>query len=194
MARRGRRSRKKLPQDPVELTIDRISHEGRGIASIDGKVAFVDGGLPGERVTARYLDTRSRFDEMSVVEVLEPSDCRVEPQCAYFGVCGGCSLQHLSSDAQITFKQDLLFDQFCHAAGLTEQDFEKLEIQRGEVFHYRRKARLAVRYVAKKGGALVGFREKHSTFITVMNTCQVLVKEIAELIDPLRELIDSLEV
>lgn len=193
MTRRGRRSSKNLPQDPVELTIDRISHEGRGIASINGKVAFVDGGLPGERVMARYLNTRSRFDEMAVVEVLEPSDCRVEPKCAYFGICGGCSLQHLSSDAQIAFKQDLLFDQFCHAAGLNEQDFVKLEIQRGQVFQYRRKARLAVRYVAKKGGVLVGFREKHSTFITVMDTCQVLVKEIAELIEPLRELIGSLE-
>lgn len=156
-------------------------------------MAFVDGALPGEKVRARYLDTRARFDEMAVEEVIDASEFRVKPPCEYFGICGGCSLQHLSSSAQINFKQDLLFDQLSHTAGIDREAFERLDIQQADSFHYRRKARLAVRYVSKKGGALIGFREKHSTFITDMSDCQVLVSEIAQLISPLRELVNSLE-
>ncbi len=193
MAQRRRRSLKKLPVDPVELTVDRISHEGRGIASNDGKVAFVDGGLPGERVKAGYVECRARYDEMTVIEVMEPSAIRVDPPCRYFGTCGGCSLQHLAAEAQIAFKQDLLFDQLYHAAGLKEGSFAKLDVQQSDSIRYRRKARFAVRYVAQKGGTLIGFREKHSTFITDMEDCQVLVKNIADLIAPLRGLINRLE-
>ncbi|MBT8146957.1 MAG: 23S rRNA (uracil(1939)-C(5))-methyltransferase RlmD [Gammaproteobacteria bacterium] len=193
MARRGRRKRKNLPADAVELTVDRISHEGRGIASNNGKVAFIDGALPGEQVRARYVDSRASFDEMVVEEVLVPSPDRVSPRCSYFGTCGGCSLQHLAPDAQISLKRGFLLDQLCHASGIEPDSFPLLENQCGEAFHYRRKARLAVRYVSKKGGALVGFREKHSTFITDMTTCHVLERQIAELLVPLRELVNSLD-
>lgn len=193
MARSSRRNRKKLPEQPIELIVDRISHEGRGISSIDGKIAFVEGGLPGERVRAKYLDSRARFDELEVIDVLEPSEFRVSPPCEYFGLCGGCSLQHLAPREQINFKQDLLLDQLIHAAAIDRQDFTLLQIQQGNTEHYRRKARLAVRYVAKKDGALVGFRERHSTFITDMADCQVLTKGISALIKPLRDLVNSLD-
>jgi len=193
MARRGRRRRKNLPEGTVELTVDRISHEGRGIASNNGKIAFIDGALPGERVKASYLDSRASFDEMAVVEILDSSPDRVAPPCAYFGTCGGCSLQHLAPDAQITFKREFLLDQLCHTTGLEADSFELLENQCGDTANYRRKARLAVRFVSKKGGALVGFREKHSSFITDMTSCHVLERQIADLIVPLRELINSLD-
>ena len=182
-----------MPEEAVELTVDRISHEGRGIASNNGKIVFVDGALPGERVKARYVDSRASFDETAVVEILDPSSDRVSPTCPYFGTCGGCSLQHLAPEAQISFKQGFLLDQLCHTSGLNPETIELLENQCGEVFHYRRKARLAVRYVSKKGGALVGFREKHSSFITDMMTCHVLDRQIANLIVPLRELVNSLQ-
>lgn len=193
MARRGQRRRKNLPDEPVELTVDRISHEGRGIASNNGKVAFVEGALPGERVVASYLDTRASFDELTVDKVLDPSPDRVIPPCACFGTCGGCSLQHLAPDAQISFKREFLLDQLCHTAGLDPAGFEILDNLVGDTVHYRRKARLAVRFVSKKGGALVGFREKRSTFITDMTNCKVLERQIADLIAPLRELINSLD-
>ena len=193
MARRGPRRRKNLPVEPVELTVDRISHEGRGIASNNGKIAFVEGALPGERVRASYIDSRARFDEMAVLEILDPSPDRIAPPCSYFGTCGGCSLQHLAPEAQISFKQELLLDQLCHVSGIAPESFQLLENQRSDAFHYRRKARLAVRYVSKKGGALVGFREKYSSFITDMSTCQVLDRQISDLIVPMRQLINDLE-
>ena len=193
MSRRSRRSKQNLPEQAIQLKIDRLSHEGRGIASISGKIAFVDGALPDETVTARYLQSRSRYDELVTETVLAPSADRTTPGCAFFGRCGGCSLQHLSTSAQIEFKQQLLLDQLHHAIGVSETDISLLPFLQGEPYNYRRKARLAVRFVAKKGGALVGFREKYSRFITEMDDCRVLVEPVASLINPLRELVSNLE-
>ncbi len=192
MARSGRRRKKNLPVEAVELTVNRMSHEGRGIASNGGKIAFIDGALPDERVAAKYINSRASFDEMSVVEVLEANPDRVIPACDYFGVCGGCSLQHLASEAQIKFKQELLLEQLYHTAGVAAKNVQLIERQSSNAFHYRRKARLAVRYVSKKGGILLGFREKHSSFITDMRDCEVLELQIAALLNPLRDLLNGL--
>lgn len=97
--------RQKLPLEPIELDISSMSHEGRGIAHVDGKVVFVDGALPGEKVSANYVRRRSSFDELRTASVLVASPLRVEPACRFAGVCGGCSLQHMDSTAQIEFKQ-----------------------------------------------------------------------------------------
>ncbi|MFK7863917.1 MAG: 23S rRNA (uracil(1939)-C(5))-methyltransferase RlmD [Pseudohongiellaceae bacterium] len=188
-----RHRRQKLPQEPVELTIESVSHEGRGVAHREGKVAFVDGALLGENVSAQFVRKRSKFDEFKTVEVLSKSQERVEPPCRFTGQCGGCSLQHWSSEKQILFKQSVLLEQLAHATGSGSRDFELLEPLLGPTLNYRRKARLGVRLVEKKGGVLVGFREKYSSFITEMDHCSILIKEVAELIAPLRELIGQLE-
>lgn len=181
----------KLPTEPVELSIERLSHEGRGIARIDGKVVFVEGALPGERVRATYVRRRSQYDELKTDAVLEASSRRETPPCPYFGTCGGCILQHIEPQAQRTLKQQILLERFEHIAGLT--DFEVLPPLSGSELGYRRKARLAVRHVPQKGGALVGFRERYSNFITDMDGCEVLVPEVAALIGPLRRLITGLD-
>jgi len=190
---RRRQGRGKLPKEPVTLEIESLSHEGRGIAHLDGKVAFVDGALPQEQVSAAYVRRRGRFDELKSMEVLKASGSRVTPPCTFAGLCGGCSLQHMDSDAQIEFKQSVLLEQMQHATGKTLDDIELLPKLQDVTQFYRRKARLAVRIVSKKGGALVGFREKYSSFITDMDDCRVLVQEVAMLIAPLRELITGLQ-
>ena len=191
---RARRRSRKLPVDPIELNIERLSHDGRGVGNIDGKVAFVDGALPDETVSACYKRSRSKLAELTTTSVIRKAANRVEPDCKYAGVCGGCTLQHLETQAQIEFKQSVLIDQLQHAAGLTVDALQLLPSLVGEKKHYRRKARLAVRYVSKKGGALVGFREKYSSFITDMDSCTVLVSDVAILIEPLRELINKLQI
>ena len=178
----------------MDLEITSLSHEGRGVAHIDGKVCFVDGALDGEKVSASYVRKRSQFDELKSNEVERPSADRVEPLCSYAAQCGGCSLQHMDSKAQIGFKQSVLFEQLQHATGMLSTEIALLPSLQAACFHYRRKARLAVRMVAKKGGALVGFREKYSSFITDMDDCKVLVEDVAALIRPLRELITGLVV
>ncbi len=188
--RRSRRQR--LPSEPVALSISSLNHEGRGVAHVDGKVCFVDGALPRETVSAQYVRRRSQLDELRVVEVATANPDRVEPPCEYADRCGGCSLQHLETEAQLAFKESVLVELLIHNAELQPDAYTLLPRLHGPTRHYRRKARLAVRVVTKKGGALVGFREKYSTFITDMHNCQVLVDDVARLIDPLRELISSL--
>ncbi|MDO8909051.1 MAG: 23S rRNA (uracil(1939)-C(5))-methyltransferase RlmD [Pseudohongiella sp.] len=187
----NRRRRQSLPAEPITLNIERLSHEGRGVARNDGKIAFVDGALPGETVTAVYTSRRSQFDELNLKEVIVAAPNRINPPCAVAGICGGCLLQHLHSDGQLAHKQQVLIDQLKHTAHITQ--FEVLPAMASVSQSYRRKARLAVRYVHKKGEVLVGFREKANTFITNMNYCTTLVEPVGKLIAPLRKLLFSLE-
>lgn len=188
-----RRHRNKLPSEAVTLEISGLSHEGRGIAHIEGKVAFVAGALPGEMVTANYVRNRSQFSELRTASVITPSPERVVPVCDYHSICGGCSLQHWDSTNQLDFKESVLLEHLQNTANLTKDSFTLLPQIKAPTEHYRRKARLAIRKVMKKGGMLVGFREKYSSFITDMNSCKVLAQEVADLIDPLREFIIELE-
>lgn len=188
---KSRRRRQKLPAEAVTVTIERLSHEGRGVGKIDGKIAFVDGALPGEEVTAVYTFRRSQYDDLKVLDILQASTQRVKPPCAVAAICGGCVLQHLAPAGQLELKQQVLADQLKHTGGIT--DYSMLPAMSGETESYRRKARLAVRYVHKKGDVLVGFRETATTFITDMHHCAVLVKPVADLISPLRSLILSLD-
>jgi len=119
-----------------------LAHDGRGIARIDGKTVFVDGALPGERVRLSVFKRRRTFDEASLVEVLKASPDRVAPACAHFGVCGGCSLQHLSPAAQVDAKQRQLLDNLERIGRVKPRHV--LEPIRGPAFGYRRRARLGV--------------------------------------------------
>jgi len=185
------RRRNRLPVDPVELRIQRLSHDGRGIASIDGKIAFVDGALTGETVSALFVAKHKQFDELRAQEILSSSPERVVPPCVHASVCGGCAMQHLHADAQIALKERVLHEQMQHIGGLV--NYEHLPAIRSQTVAYRRKARLAVRYVTKKESMLVGFREKNSTFIAQMNDCAVLNAQVSKLIAPLRLFLATLE-
>ena len=184
--------REKPPRTPLPASIESLSHEGRGVARIYGKTVFIDGALPGEQVRFLYTRKRGQFDEGRTVEVLEPSALRVEPRCGYYGMCGGCSLMHLDSSEQILHKQAVLLEQLRHVGGLEpEQVLPPLSAAR---WGYRRKARLGVKYVDGKGKVLVGFREKHSSFIADIDSCEVLHPLLGKTIDKLKELVHKLSV
>ncbi|AKH19648.1 23S rRNA (uracil(1939)-C(5))-methyltransferase RlmD [Sedimenticola thiotaurini] len=189
----GRSRRRKLPQDPVTVTIDALSHDGRGVAHIDGKAVFVHGALPDETVSFRYTRVQKKFDEGEVIDVLSPSPDRVTPPCAHFGLCGGCSLQHQSSDAQILSKQTALLDAF-ERIGKVKPATVLEPLTNSDTFGYRRKARLGVKYVAKKGRVLVGFRERGSPYVADLSECVVLHPRVGKLLLPLSELIGSLSI
>ena len=186
-----RRRRQKLPKDPVVLDIEKLSHEGRGIAHLDGKVVFVDEALPGEQVSAVYTQKRESFDQAKTIDVLKASKDRVEPPCQYASICGGCSLQHFNPESQLLFKASVLDELL--GQSLAGENYKSISPITGPHFAYRRKARLAVRYVHKKEQVLVGFREKNSSFITNMDSCEVLVPQVSKLLPALSELIASLE-
>ncbi|MFK8067995.1 MAG: 23S rRNA (uracil(1939)-C(5))-methyltransferase RlmD [Gammaproteobacteria bacterium] len=186
------RRRKRLSRDPIEANVDSLSHEGRGVANCDGKVTFIDGALPGERVTFQLTNRRKTFDEGKVIEVLEPSNDRIKAKCQHYGICGGCSLQHLSSEDQIKHKQSVLLEQFDHIGNVSPE--EVLPPLRSPLWGYRRKARLGVKYVPKKGGVLVGFREKASPYLADMTQCEILDPSVGHHLIALREVIASLTV
>ena len=188
----ARRPKKKLPIHPVELTIEKLSHDGRGIAYLDGKIQFVDGALAGETVKAIYTDTRSRFDELKTQKVLAASENRVAPPCIHAQVCGGCSLQHIDPAAQIEFKQSVLQEQFKHFGNISSCTL--LEPVTGPVSGYRRKARLGVHFNKKRKEIILGFRAKSSGVINSINECRVLDERIATQIIGLRELISTLAI
>ncbi|MEM7016595.1 MAG: 23S rRNA (uracil(1939)-C(5))-methyltransferase RlmD [Pseudomonadota bacterium] len=188
-----RRHRKKaLPQELITLDIESLSHDGRGIAHLDGKTIFVFGALPGERVNCRYTATHGRFDEVDTVDVLEASPQRVSPQCAHFGVCGGCNLQHIAPAHQIELKQNTLLEQLQHLGGVEPEVI--LPPLLGPSWGYRHKARMGAKYVHKKETMLVGFREKQSNFLAQLEGCEILHESVGRCITDLRELINSLSV
>jgi 23S rRNA (uracil1939-C5)-methyltransferase len=191
MARKRRR--KQLPTEPVEAVIESLTHDAKGVAHIEGKATFIHGSLPGERVRFLYSGRWRKYDEGRVVEVLEPSSHRVEPRCSQFGVCGGCSLQHQQVSAQVASKQQSMLESLKHIGRvIPEQILPPLVGQ--SAWGYRRKARLGVRYVAKKGGTLIGFRERGSSFITDIDCCPILHPRVGELLPELSQLIDQLSI
>jgi len=150
------------------------------VARRDGKAVFVEGALPGEEVSCRYTVHRSRYDEARVVDVLAPSPERIEPRCAHFGVCGGCALQHLEPTGQLAIKQRWLLDSLTHI-GKVEPE-QVLEPMTGPLWGYRRRARLGVKWVTKKGRVLVGFRERHSPYVADLRRCEVLDERVGGLL------------
>lgn len=185
------RRKKPLSLEPVLARIESLDHDGRGVAVVEGKVTLIDGALPEEAVMFRYRRRRRGTDEGYAVQVLEPSPDRVVPRCPHFGVCGGCTLQHLRPEAQVRFKQDWLLAHLAQEARTAPDSV--LSPLTGPLWGYRRKARLGVRYVPKKQAVLVGFRERGSGFVADLSRCDVLHPSVGQRLGALRDLIGSLE-
>jgi len=184
--------RRKVKSKVYELNIESLSHEGRGISHHDNKIIFTRGALPGEKIIATRTHSRAKYEEADIVEILQSSPDRIDAKCAVYGICGGCSFQHLSSQNQIIAKQSWLQSAFMgQAKVLPKQWLEPLQV---ESWGYRRKARLGVRYVNKKDKVLVGFRERKSSFITVMERCEVLHPLLGDNLELLGECIGKLSV
>ena len=175
---------------PLTLAIESIDHEGQGIARNEGKAVFVDGALTGEIVEARITRSKPSFEKAVVERVVKASPSRVNPQCPHFGVCGGCSMQHLEPRAQLAAKQRVLEDNLRHIGKVRpELVFPAIE---GPHWGYRHRARISVRYVTKKDTVLVGFHEKKSSFVADMRECHVLPPHVSALLMPLRALIGGM--
>lgn len=177
-------------KEPVEARVTDLTHEGKGVVRHQEKVYFVDGVLPGESILFVPGKKRKGKFEGELHTVLAAAETRVEPDCEYFGVCGGCALQHLNAKSQIQYKEKILLDNLQRIGKV-----EAREVMAPIVAHqwgYRRKARLGAKHVPKKGGVLVGFRERNSSFITSLQYCKTLDPRISVLLPGLHELIGGL--
>lgn len=175
-----------------ELTIESLSHEGRGVARHDGKTVFVDLALPGETVIAERFRKRSKFDEAIATEIRLASPDRVPPPCPHFTRCGGCALQHMASTDQVAHKQSVLVQLIERALGAPPPEI--LPALTGPTLGYRHKARLAVKHVHAKGRVLVGFRERRNPFVADIPHCAVLHPIFGERFEALSELVASLSI
>ncbi|TDY02977.1 23S rRNA (uracil(1939)-C(5))-methyltransferase RlmD [Thiohalophilus thiocyanatoxydans] len=184
------RKRRSLPSEPVVARIENMTQEGKGVARIAGKTVFIDDALPGEQVEFVYTRSRRNYDEGRLHQVLEAAPARIEPACDHFGLCGGCRLQHVSSEEQVRLKQQILLEDLARIGHVTPQTV--LPPLTGPVWGYRNKARLGVRYVDKKEKVLVGFRERGSHFLAQLQHCKILTPPLGDKLVELGELIGRL--
>jgi 23S rRNA (uracil1939-C5)-methyltransferase len=175
----------------LEADITDLSHDGRGVAHVNGKAVFVTGALAGERVRLRFAGKHRHYDEAVVEEILRASPDRVTPRCAHFGVCGGCALQHLDAGAQIQAKQRVLLENLDRIGKVEPGNV--LAPLADSPWGYRRKARLSVKFVEKKGRVLVGFRESNGRYVADIVRCEVLHPAVGERIEAVTALIESLD-
>ncbi len=173
------------------VNIESLSHDGRGIATINGKTTFVSGAITHEKVTCKIIKKHSRYNEAEIIDIIDAAPQRVVPDCAHFSVCGGCSMQHINVTTQIQLKQQTLLEQLKHFGRVIPETI--LPPLSGNPWGYRRKARLGVRYVRKKERLLVGFREKSSHYLADIKHCLVLHPSVGQRITELSELIARLE-
>ena len=181
-----------VPQATFEAVITDLSHDGRGVTRVDGKAVFVSGALLGEQAVLRLRKRHRHFDEAEVVELITRSPHRVEPRCRHFGQCSGCSLQHLDAPSQIATKQRVLAENFERIGKVTPQSW--LPPLTGEPWGYRRKGRLSVRNVVKKGRVLVGFREEENPrFVADIQQCEVMHPALGPKVGLLAELLNGMD-
>lgn len=176
----------------TRVKIESLDQEGRGVARTEGKVIFIEGALTGEVVSYSSYRKKPSFELAQVTQIYKSSAMRVQPKCAHFGVCGGCSMQHLDARAQVAVKQRILEDSLWHIGKVRAETI--LRPIYGQAWGYRERARLSVRHVIKKGKTLVGFHEKRSSYVADMQHCEILVPKIAGLLPLLAELVSGLSI
>ena len=182
------------PAEMFEVEIESLDQEGRGVGHREGKVVFVEGALPGEAVSYERRRNKASYESGRVVRIARPSVLRTIPRCPHFGLhqgaCGGCSMQHIEPRAQIAIKQRVLEDSLWHIGRVRPE--RVLRPIGGPAWRYRYRARLSVRDIAKKGGVLVGFHERASSYVADMDSCEILPERVSRLLVPLRQLVESL--
>ncbi len=179
-----------LPEGWLEVVS--MDMDAQGVArKPDGKVVFIDGALPGEWISAQTQRKKNNWEQAQLTAIHRESSQRVRPGCPHFGLhagaCGGCKMQHLHESAQVAIKQRVLEDNLWHLGKVRAETV--LRPIEGPAWGYRYRARLSVRYVAKKGEVLVGFHERKSRYIADMQTCKILPPHVDAMLMPLRALI-----
>jgi len=187
----SRKRKQSLPLTPITATTRALSHDGRGIANINGKATFISFALAHEDVMFTYSKKHGTFDEGILTSVTKPSSDRVTPPCTYFGTCGGCALQHLAPAQQVQHKQTVFLEQLQAIAGV--QPLTLLPPLTAKQTGYRRKARLGVKYVIKKEKLFIGFRELDARYLTDMDSCEILEPSVGKQITLLTDLVSSLK-
>lgn len=181
-----------LAQEAPTALVESLDHEGRGVAHVDGKAVFIEGALPRELVQYQPSRKKKNFETAKLLKILRSSNERISAKCNFYEICGGCAMQHVDPSMQVAAKQRVLEDNFNRIGKVTPERI--LPPIYAAQWEYRHRARLSVNYVEKKGGVLVGFREKKSSYVADMHSCEVLAGGIGRMIDPLRKVMSTLDI
>jgi 23S rRNA (uracil1939-C5)-methyltransferase len=182
----------------TQIDIKSLDMDARGVGHLvnedgsQGKVVFVEGALPGERVSFLTFKKKKNWEAARMTELHHATPMRVAPKCQHFDNCGGCSMQHLEPSAQVAMKQRVLEDNLWHISKVKSENI--MRPMYGPTWGYRYRARLSVRHVAKKDTVLVGFHEKRSAFVADMTACKILPPHVEAMLVPLRGLIAALSI
>ena len=179
-------------QEVLTARVESLDYEGRGVAHVDGKAIFIEGALPRELVQYQPSRKKKNFETAKLLQILQASSDRTEPGCSFYEICGGCAIQHADPRLQVAAKQRVLEDNLARIGKVMPERI--LPPIYAAPWQYRHRARLSVNYVAKKGGVLVGFREKKSSYVADMHSCEVLAGGVGRMIDPLREVLSTLDI
>ncbi len=175
-----------------QVTVESLDYEGRGVARYEGKTIFIEGALPGERVTYSSYRKKPNFEMAQISQIFKSSFMRVQPKCQHFGVCGGCSMQHQDARGQVAAKQRILEDNLWHIGKVKAETI--LPPMHGLIWGYRQRARLSVKHVIKKNKTIVGFHEKRSIYVADMTHCEILPPKIGYMLTDLVQLMDRLSI
>ncbi|MGZ8288810.1 MAG: 23S rRNA (uracil(1939)-C(5))-methyltransferase RlmD [Telluria sp.] len=184
-------------QDKI-IDIKSLDMDARGVGHLEnedgtpGKVVFVEGALPGERVSFETLKKKKNWETGRMTVLHKSSSMRVEPKCRHFDDCGGCSMQHLEPSAQVAMKQRVLEDNLWHISKVKAENI--MRPMYGPTWGYRYRSRLSVRHVPKKETVLVGFNQKHSGYVVDMTECKILPQHISDMLVPLRALVGAMSI
>ncbi|MBI3561360.1 MAG: 23S rRNA (uracil(1939)-C(5))-methyltransferase RlmD [Gammaproteobacteria bacterium] len=184
------RRRKSLSKQPQQATVHDLTHEGHGVARVNDKTVFIPGTLPGEEIQFVYTDRKRNYDTGQLLTILRPSADRITPQCRHFDRCGGCNLQHLTTDQQLTFKQKIVLDNLRRIGHVVPATL--LPPITGPSWGYRRRARLGVKYVSKKQRMLLGFRERASHLLADLSQCETLDPRVGHALTTMAQVLKGL--
>lgn len=164
----------------IELQIDDMSNQGKGIGKFEGMAVFVDGAVYGDTVRAEVTKVKKRYAFARTVEIVEASEFRQEPYCQYMGQCGGCSLGLLNYDGQLELKYKQVYDKL-ERIGEVENPKVQPIIGMDDPWRYRNKASMAVwtgGIITRKGGIVenldkpsVGFYKGKSHSVVDCEDC-----------------------
>lgn len=174
-----------------DIKIESLSHDGRGIARINGKTSFIRNALPNETVRAQRIKIHKRFDEYEALDIITASAERISPSCAYYEQCGGCQLQHLSHTSQLEYKQRHVLEQIKRSSGLqTKHVYEPITAQ---ATAYRTRARLSAWFDKSANTTRIGFRAHNQNTIIHITHCEVLHPALNRILSELPKLSHALK-
>ncbi len=173
----------------LTVYIEDLTHDGNGVAKVEGYPLFIQGALPNETAEIHVMKTLKNYGFAKVVEIIEPSPDRVEAPCAYFKQCGGCQLQHLSYEGQLKWKENMVRNVMQRIGKI---DAPVLPVKgMKEPWHYRNKAQIPFSE-NESGQAIAGFYKTKTHSIVDMERCLIQTGEADAILAGLKKELNAI--